>query len=478
MGDLLNSNDFTDNSVKDNAELYIANRINDAIEHANLAEKNLKIYLKDINTAAEGLSYADIGLSTIEAQNSTPNVLTSTAPVFTNSVDINTNLDLDLLEFVPLPSFGGISTIPEAPSNTDQPSTEILFFEQNYISSLLDSLKDRLQNDINGGSGLSAEVEQAMYDRDRIRREREADSAIYTTMEFFAGRGFGLPTGAMNSSIQKTINEKNVALADHSNDILIRAAEMEQQARAVTLQNTNALEATLIDLQNKINDRSLDKEKSSISLAIESWKLTWDRYQALVDAVKIEADIMKAEIESSAAYNNAVASMNVSNIDVEKSKAELKIKQLDAEIEGFKGEVAAFEGAIRAYEVKESTRIENDKSINSVNIANAELAIKASEASIQSIIAIKSILLESAKSGANISAQIIASALQSINAGVSYGYAGSYSSSHRYDETKQENEGMSVLYREEHSFKHPESQVEDSSLIDTDGNTQYNPKVM
>ena len=466
--------------VRSHAEYYIVNRINEAVNYAFDAQQSLADLMKDMGTAAKDVATIDgVDPPSIDIREYFESESGGGTP--DDPPDAPTHDDLtpdvtfepDRLDFYSLPEFGGLSPLPDRPDNSDAPSPEIQFYEEGYVSTLLEDLKQTLSSSFGGGTGLDAEVEQALYDRDRARREIEADEAIDSAMSFFAGRNFNLPAGVMASAVQKAVNEKNRTLSDQSNDVMVKAADMEQQNRTAILQYSSQLEGLLLDIHDKKQSRALEAEKTSVQAAIDSWRLTWERFNVLAEAVKIEADVKRVEIDAASSYNQSVASVNSSYIDAEKSKIDAEISRINAATTAYRSRVDAFGAEIQRHVTKEEGKIKSQDSVNKAELARADAAIKASQANLEAIIAIRSILLESHKSGTNVSAQVIASALQSVNAGVTYGYSGGYSSSHRYDETKGEAHGVRVSYDENHSFKHAENETSESSLIDDGGNLKY-----
>ncbi|MCK5849594.1 MAG: hypothetical protein KAH23_01670 [Kiritimatiellae bacterium] len=442
-------------SAKQQAESYINERIEEANLHADNALELFDAFMTALSTSTSGITELGQIDGTLEDIGEySPSYDLPIAPV---SPDFNepTVPSITLTPFVPVEPFGDIE-IPELPDDVDTPPTMIPFYEADYISSVLDELRVSIMTGLAGGTGLDPEVEQAIYDRDLNRRDVEATNAYNETLNLWSNRGFEMPTGALSSALQQILNERVRNLGDQSRDIMIQAATLEQENLKSSRDQALQLENMLAGLFDKQQDRLFDKEKTQIQNAIDMWKMTWERYQNMMAAVKIEADINIAKIKASTDMNSNIADMNIAIITQAKTEMELELGLIDSQTRVFSAEVAAFEAKVKEYQTIEGVKMSSYETQVKHVVAQAELAVKAADANIQALISVRAIILESAKTGSNVSAQILASALNSVNAGVSYGYSGAYSSNHghSYNETKEKPSGLTSSYSENHTYDH------------------------
>lgn len=424
-------------TTKEESEGFISDRIDEAVLYSSNAYKLFSDFMASLADSSKHL--ADIGSINTDV-GSLNNYRVGRFSGSPPSWDGATVQDVEmptLTPFFTIEKVGDI-TIPDVDEGLDAPSTDVLFYEQNYISTVLSTLQDTIVADFAGGTGLSAEVEEAIYSRDADRRERESAKRVEEIQYNFVGRGFSVPQGALTSALQQEGNARTLALQDQSRDVMIQAATMEQENAKTNKQYAVQLESILLDSHNKVQDRVLKAEDLRLSSAIEVWKSSWERYRALMDVAKLEADIELGKLQATTSANNAIAQMNISKIEAAKAEIDLEVAKIDAEVKSFSASVDSFSSFVKAYEVEEGSSIRGfEANVKQVE-AKASLEIKAAEANIQAVIAVRSLLLEAAKSGANVSAQALASALNSVNAAVSFGHHSSYSEtdSYSYDQTK------------------------------------------
>lgn len=91
-----------------------------------------------------------------------------------------------------------------------------------------------------GGSGIRPEIEEQMWQRDRSRIMRAANTAGETVLETFAARGFPVPTGAMQHQVLLAQQNAYNELAASSRDRAIKAMELEIEN--IRFAVTNALD--------------------------------------------------------------------------------------------------------------------------------------------------------------------------------------------------------------------------------------------
>ena len=97
------------------------------------------------------------------------------------------------------------------------------YTEETYTSDLADSLENKVIYDlINGGTGLDADTEQAIWDRAQDRQTIENEKTYNEAMNFWASRGFSMPPGMLNAALVEArarIDQNNTNL---NNDLLVQ----------------------------------------------------------------------------------------------------------------------------------------------------------------------------------------------------------------------------------------------------------------
>lgn len=97
-----------------------------------------------------------------------------------------------------------------------------------------------------GGTGLNPVVEGQIWDRDRSRILRDATRAEQEAVSAFAARGFPLPPGALNGTLQRIQADTRDKLAQASRDVAIKQAEMEVQNVRFAIEQAIGLYGTAV----------------------------------------------------------------------------------------------------------------------------------------------------------------------------------------------------------------------------------------
>lgn len=292
-------------------------------------------------------------------------------------------------------TFGGV-TIPDftedVPTLTVAEPT-VLPYEPGtlYTSALLQALQaSLLDRVVNGGSGLSPTVEQAIWDRGREREARAAREAILA-LERMEGMGFAFPPGVYLDARLKIETETQNNLAGHSREVMIKAAELEQENVKHALSTAVTLETQLISYTNQVEQRLFEATKYATEAYIEIYNAKVRAYAAYLDAYKTKVaiyearirgelakvEVYKAEVEAesvkaqvnTALVNQYKVATDAALAAVEVYKAELGAIQTKAEIEKLK--VSIFGEQVRAYASKVSAYTANVEAFRAVIGAEA-----------------------------------------------------------------------------------------------------------
>ena len=276
-------------------------------------------------------------------------------------------------------TFNGV-TIPDAPS-TDVPlltigAPSVVEYEPGaqYTSALLTSIAATLQDRIeNGGTGLPADVETALWDRAREREYRQQRDAILD-LERMESLGYALPPGMYLDARLKVLTETNYTIAGLSREIMIKQAELELQNILKALDTATQLEGNMLTYTNMVEQRLFDSSKFATEAGIEIYNAQVRAYAAYLDAYKMKVAIYEAQIrgevskveayraeiaaeEAKAQINTALVNQYRIQADVALSaieiyKAQIGAIQTKAEIEKIK--VQTFGEQVRAYSAQVS----------------------------------------------------------------------------------------------------------------------------
>jgi hypothetical protein len=261
-----------------------------------------------------------------------------------------------------------------------------------YASSLLEQLKEKLRQRMNGGTGLDPAVEQAIWDRARDRETRIALASEQEAMRTSEALGFQLPAGVLAAQIREAQQTYLDKLSGLSRDIGIKQAELEQSNLKETIVAGMQLESQLMDYSYKLEMLAFETAKETANNAILVYNAGIERFKVLMEAYRsyaevyktlIEGQLAKVEVykaqlgaeETKATINNALvqqykAQVEASMASVELYKAQLSGAQALVEIEKTKIEAAGEQ--TRAYVAR-------------VNAETAKVEVVKAQAAIASI---------------------------------------------------------------------------------------------
>jgi hypothetical protein len=318
-----------------------------------------------------------------------PNPLNVNAPV--KDFSINTDFDFPVAPNDPLPDVPTLLSlnIPTAlelnipsfsldfPTSNDiiPPGLTFSFTEEEYTSPLLTKVKDVLLERVSGGTGLPADVEEAIWNRGRDREQRAALLAERTLLTDRAAQGFTRPTGSTQAMLNQIVQETQGKLIELSREIMIKQAELEQENIKTSIQQVLALEDILIknhqfkvqrafEVAKYIQDIQIELFKAYVSkfnIEVEAYKAFSSAYQARVAAELSKIEILKAQIEAEKLkgdINEQNIKIYLAKIEAVKNNAEIyktlvsaiseKLKAEGLKLEIFKADIEAYSEQIKA----------------------------------------------------------------------------------------------------------------------------------
>lgn len=254
--------------------------------------------------------------------------------------------------------------------NFVEPASYVTPGDLSYSSTLNDAVKDKLEHDvIHGGTGLAADVEDAIWRREEERSLIAHYDAMDQIADEFGRRGFVMPPQMLSGALMvEKVNYTNKRL-DTSRDISIKQAELADQNTRWAVEQGNAFEKMMIDHFNTINMRVFEASKSTVGYGIEIYRANIERYNVLASVYRTRADVWKAMIDGEilkvqgylAQIEGAKAVMALSqmSVDVYKTKVEaintlinmyrteMEAAKLSLEMEGLK--IDLFKAQVDAY---------------------------------------------------------------------------------------------------------------------------------
>ncbi|OAD83918.1 hypothetical protein ATN89_12140 [Comamonas thiooxydans] len=276
----------------------------------------------------------------------------------------------DAPEFLSLTthSFGGVNLHEDWLARLDDvPELQLLEpapFEfkraPGYASELMGNLKAILAARIQGGTGLSPVVEQAIWDRSR---DRETQIALAREREVMRGAealGFPLPSGGLAGQLADARREYHDKLSGLARDIAIKQAELEQSNVKDAITQGLALEGQLMDQALQLDRLSFDAAKAAADHSIAAHNAALERFKALLDGYRTYAmayeTVIKAEMNKVEVYKAL--------LQAEQTKADINqslVARYKAEIDGRMAAVEIYKARVQAAQTLvglEQTRIQ------------------------------------------------------------------------------------------------------------------------
>jgi hypothetical protein len=242
-----------------------------------------------------------------------------------------------------------------------------------YQSDLLDNIKAKL-NDLvlNGGTGLGADIEADLWDREKERADLALQEAKDKVSAEWAERGFDLPTGVLTSLLLALDTEYLNQRAQSGREIAIKQAEIAKEETQFALKLGADLENMLMTFFNQVAQRSLEAAKATTEYGIAILNARIAKYAAQMEAYKTNAavfeirtkavlaqiEIYKAQLEG----QKLISELNMADLEVYKAlvgtsqlyiemyKTEMEAANIRANVERVKIEV--FKAQVEAFIAK------------------------------------------------------------------------------------------------------------------------------
>lgn len=302
------------------------------------------------------------------------------------------------------------------------PTTELSYDEAPYSSDLQDAVKTALIAFIaNGGTGLGATVEDALWARARAKQDILNERTYDEANEFFASRNYTIPAGALGGRLTEALAEQTRADAQLNFEIMIEQARLARAQSEHTMNASITLEGQDKELFNNTANRALDAAKAAVQVIIDIFDVKVREYIAKLDGNKLIVEAEKIKVDAAVAANKSITDAYVADIEGYKAKIqmELGIVEMVAKVYGYK--IAGYEADAKVAALDLDAQIKTYQA--KIDQANNQttLTLKEAELAVQSYLGALTLTSDAIKAGGNISAQIAASALSAVNASASLG---------------------------------------------------------
>ncbi|MFV5507244.1 hypothetical protein [Acinetobacter sp. 197] len=286
-------------------------------------------------------------------------------------------IEIPVFEFPELPDFNGV---PPGMDNITVPDVFIEWKEPEYESEVLDDLAKYISEGIKeGGIGLPAEIEDALFNRARTRESRETSRAVQEVVNDWATRNFTMPPGMLVKQVA-TLREQGQARASELNrDILIEATKMEIDQIRFLVQQGMSLEQLTTNIFNNFANRMFEVARFNAESQIsvfnaqiaffnsqnEAFKTLSDVYRIKLDGALAKLTAYKTAVDAQAAIGQineqyvqvyrAKMDAVLSNVEIYKALvqgASVRAEVIKNQFDSYRADVQAYSEQITAEKVK------------------------------------------------------------------------------------------------------------------------------
>ena len=285
--------------------------------------------------------------------------------------------DIDLPDFKPpaMPVFSAIAPTFEVAD----PTMVLNWAEPVYQSEVLADLTAWVREHMQGGLGIPAAVEDALFSRARERESVESHRAVREAVDTWAARGFTMPPGMLVKQTNAVHEQSRLKAAELNRDIWAEATKMQIESIRFAVQQGVALEQLIQNAHQNMCNRLFEAAKFLAQGMLEVYRAkvaafdarckAFDalvaQYKAHVDGVMAYYEGFKAQIQGAIAQgqlNEQLVEVYKAGIMAEQAKVEVFASQMKAaaveaevikaQFDGYRADVQAFAELVGAEKVK------------------------------------------------------------------------------------------------------------------------------
>lgn len=285
-------------------------------------------------------------------------------------------IEIPVFQFPELPDFDGV---PPSISGVTVPNVFIEWKEPKYQSELLDELSAYIREGMQGGTGLPAPIEEALFNRSRTRESRETSRAVQEAVNDWSTRNFSMPPGMLVKQVASIREQGQLKASELNRDILIEASKMEIEQIRFLVQQGMSLEQLTINIFNNFANRLFEVAKFNAESQISVFNAQIAFFNAQNEAFNVLSGVYKTKLDGAlaklSAYKTAVdaqvaigqvneqyvqvfkAKMDavLSNVEVYKALvqgASVRADVIKNQFDSYRSDVQAYSEQINAEKVK------------------------------------------------------------------------------------------------------------------------------
>lgn len=215
-------------------------------------------------------------------------------------------LNLPSVPTITLPTFTS-----SAPTMPQQDVQEFAFTPEAYVSDGLNSIKAKIAEWLQGGTGLPAAIEDALFARAMGRVDEGNTADLQLARDMHSSLGFTEPNGLLNARVIAITDKGLKARSEFSRELTIRFHEEELTNLRLAVQQGVALEGVLVNLHLEeqrmllaaatyLRDSSIAVLNARISIfnaQLQAYQTDASVFETRIRAALAEIEVYKAQIE-------------------------------------------------------------------------------------------------------------------------------------------------------------------------------------
>ena len=253
--------------------------------------------------------------------------------------------EMETLTQISIPAF----TFPTLPDFNDQPPSAasltapevfVNWVEPTYASILYDELIGKVRAWMQGGTGLPAHIEDALFSRARERDSAETRRAVQEAVDTWAARGFSMPPGMLVAQTNAVREQGRLKAAELNRDILAQAAQWEIENLRFAVTQGIALEQLTQNLHENMAKRMFEVARFNAEMRINVFNAQVSLFNAQNAAFATLAQVYRTKLDGALAKlqayraaieaQQAIGQLNQQKVEV--FKARLQSVQTSADL--------------------------------------------------------------------------------------------------------------------------------------------------
>jgi len=247
----------------------------------------------------------------------------------------------------------------EAPVlDINAPAPIINFNEVEYVSELKDRAEAWLQNIIvNGGTGLNAAVEQAIWERGMAREVLAARRNIEEAIDAFAESGFPAPPGALHARTEAIRQDLQNRAEDLSRAIMEEQARLAQNNTQFAVQQGIGFVAMEMEHLRNLMERAFQLARATVEIALSVFNARITAFNAQLEQYRAKVQIYEINVRA------ALQQIETYRTLLEGKRIEASLRQQEVDL--YRAQISGVEALFGLYKTRLEgvrTQVEVDRS--------------------------------------------------------------------------------------------------------------------